>query len=140
MKASATGAGAEPYRLPVGEAFVEDDIDGRNRQHGSRGDPGEGPRPAGARGGKQHKQIRHHGRGERRERNVPIARVENETDRGFERDKHQRHQRAAQRPGKRVKRLAAPAQQRGECRHWPPRREGRRADDWGCDRDCREGQ
>src|ERR1700674_1669819 len=68
--------GAKPDGLPVGEAFVERDVDGRRAKHGGRHGFGGVPASRRARAGESENNERHRGGAQRREREIAITRVE----------------------------------------------------------------
>src|SRR5262245_31175123 len=120
--------GREPQRLPISDAFVQRDVDGR---------AGQGDRHCRLRRRRREarlpvcqKQKRNHRAGQRREREIPIAPIEHQTERRLRRHDGDRDQDDAERQGHDVVRtLRRATENPREARHLCPRRQGGGADD-----------
>ncbi len=99
VSASANRPAANHSRLPVGEALVDDDIarrDRKRRRHGGLCRRGLGSQPP----WRGDQQQRDDCPGEWREREISIARIENQPERSLHRENGERDQRKPQRPRK----------------------------------------
>ena len=89
MNASAAKHGAQPQRLPIGEAFVDHDVGHRQRQQRGAGQfRRRRARRLPRHGDQTVHEERHDRRGQRRKRKIAIARIEDQPERRLHRQQH----------------------------------------------------